>query len=205
MLLCLIVFVVYAKFNTQKKEVDLMSGEVLMLKNRYDTLRYNKLITEDQIKEYNKLLASLVPETEDYFSIIYAIEEMSKASQFHITDYTIDVNATNTERLTLNVEGKGDTDAFLSFLQQYQYVGGRLVTIDKIQYGGLSASATRIGLNFYSKRFTFNETVQVQQFTKEEIAKLESIKDKVKFQFSSSGYQNIDTSYEAKKNPFLKE
>lgn len=200
--LFLIVFIFYAQFNTQKKEVDLMTGEVQMLKNRFDTLKYNKSVTEDQIKEYNKLLASLVPETEDFFSIIYALEEISKKSHFDITNYTIIVGKVTGEKLVLNVEGTGDTDSFLSFLQEYQYSGGRLATIDKIQYGGVSVGNTRVSLNFYSKRFTFNESVQVPQLSKEEIAKLEAIKQKVKFQFSSSSYQSVNTDYSTKKNPF---
>lgn len=200
-----IVTLFYIQFNTQLKEVELMKNETVMLKNRFDTLKYNKTLTEDQVKVYNKLLASLVPETEDYFSIIYAIEEISKASQFVITDYTIDVAKKNQERLTLSVEGQGDTDAFLAFLQEYQFAGGRLATIDKIQYGGLNVGRTRIALNFYSKRFTFNESVQVPQFNREELDKLDAIKAKVKFQFSSAGDQSTDTRYESKKNPFIKE
>ncbi len=200
-----IVFIAYARFNTQTKEVELMTNEAAMLKTRFDTLKYNKSLTEDQIKEYNKLLASLVPETEDFFSIIYAIEEVSKSSQFNITDYTIDVGKSNAERLTLSVEGKGDTNSFLAFLKDYQFAGGRLITIDKIQYGGLTVGNTRIALNFYSKRFAFNETVQVPQLSIEEIAKLEAIRQKVKLQFSSTGYQSVSTEYELKKNPFEKE
>jgi hypothetical protein len=202
MLLFLIVFIFYAKFNEQKKDVELMDGEVKMLKNRFDTLKYNKSLTEDQIKDFNKLLASLVPETEDFFSIIYALEEISTVSRFAITDYTIDIGRSNVERLTLTVEGKGDTEAFLTFLKEYQFAGGRLVTSDKIQYGGESSANTKIMLNFYSKRFTFNESVQVPQLSKEEIAKLESIKQKIKFQFSSAVYQSVDTDYTTKNNPF---
>jgi hypothetical protein len=203
-LLFIVVFVFYAKFNEQKKEVDLMTGEVQMLKNRFDTLKYNKSLTEDQIKDYNKLLASLVPETEDFFSIIYALEQISLASKFVISDYTIEVGKlTSREKMTLTVVGKGDPESFLSFLQQYQFAGGRLATSDKIQYGGPTTGGTRVTLTFYSKRFTFNESVQVPQLSKEEIAKLEAIRQKVKFQFSSSGYQTIDTEYPQKDNPFL--
>lgn len=202
-LLFIIVFIFYARFNEQKKEVDLMTGEVQMLKNRFDTLKYNKSLTEDQIKEYNKLLASLVPETEDFFSIIYALEQISLASKFVISDYTIEVGKITTrEKMTLTVVGKGDPEAFLQFLQVYQFAGGRLATSDKIQYGGPTTGGTRITLTFYSKRFAFNESVQVPQLSKEEIAKLEAIKQKVKFQFSSSGYQTISTDYPEKNNPF---
>lgn len=200
-----VVFIFYARFNSQLKEVELTDGEVKMLKNRYDTLKYNKSLTENQIKEYNKLLASLVPETEDFFSIIYALDEISNASHFVITDYTIEVGKSTSERLTLTVLGSGNTDQFISFLQEYQFAGGRLATINKIQFGGPSIGSTKVALNFYNKRFAFNESVQVPQLSKEELAKLELIKSKVKFQFSSSGYQSVSTTYDLKDNPFQKQ
>lgn len=202
LLLLFVVFIFYARFNSQKKDVDLMSGEVLMLKNRFNTLKYNKSLTEDQIKEYNKLLASLIPETEDFFSIIYALEQISTASHFDIVNYEIDVGKTNKEKITLTAEGRGQPDEFLNFLQEYQFAGGRLVTSDQIQYGGINSGNTKITLNFYNKRFAFNETVQVPQLSKEEIEKLDAIKSKIKLQFSSSDYQSIDTDYAIKKDPF---
>lgn len=201
-LLFLVVLIFYAKTNSQRKDVELMTAEVQLLKNRYDTLKYNKTLTEDQIKEYNKLLVSLIPETEDYFSIIYALEQISASSHFTITDYTIDVGKTNRERITITAEGTGDANAFLTFLEDYPFSGGRLATSDKIQYGGDNAGNTRITLNFYNKRFTFNESVQVPQLSKTELAKLDSIRQKIKFQFSSAGFQTVDTNYNAKSNPF---
>ena len=204
LVLFFLVLFFYGRFNEQKKEVDLMNSEVVLLKNRYDTLKYNKSLTEDQIKEYNKLLAQLVPETEDFFSIIYALEEISKVSHFLITDYTIDVNNTNSERLTLTAQGKGNSEDFLAFLQEYQFAGGRLATSDKIQYGGSLEGSTRITLNFYSKRYTIKESVQVPKLFKEELATLETIKQKVKFQIGSVG-DTTNTDYQVKNNPFTKE
>lgn len=204
LVLFFVVLIFYGRFNEQKKEVDLMNSEVVLLKNRYDTLKYNKSLTEDQIKDYNKLLAQLVPETEDFFSIIYALEEISKVSNFLITDYTIDVSNTDSERLTLTAQGKGNSEDFLAFLQEYQFAGGRLATSDKIQYGGALEGSTRIALNFYSKRYTIKESVQVPKLFREELATLETIKQKVKFQIGSVG-DTISTDYQIKNNPFIKD
>jgi len=66
----------------------------------------------------------------------------------------------------------------------------------------MNSGSTRITLNFYSKRFAFNETVQVPQLSKEEIQKLLAIKQKIKFQFSSSDYQSVTTDYAIKNDPF---
>ncbi len=205
LLLLFVVLVFFGRYNSQKKDVDLMSGEVLMLKNRYDTLKFNKTLTQDQIKGYNKLLASLIPETEDFFSIIYAIEEISNATQFMITEYAIDIGRAPKETIILTASGKGNSEAFLEFLKQYKFVGGRLVTIDQIQYGGINSGDTKITLNFYNKRFAYSETVKVPQLSKAEIQKLEDIKQRVKFQFSASDYQSVDTDYAVKQNPFTKE
>lgn len=201
--LFLAVLIFYVQFNKQLKEVRLLEEEVTMLGDRFNTLKYNKALTQDQIKEYNKLLASLIPETEDFFSIIYALEGISNKSGFKITNYTIEVGESSKEKLTLSVQGIGDPDDFLKFLQEYQYIGGRLATSDKIVYRGTSANNTVIVLNFYSKRFSFNETVRVPQLTKKEIERLNEIKNKVQFQFSGAGFQSIDTEYQTKKNPFL--
>ena len=201
-ILLIIVLVIFGRYNQQKKEVDLLNNEVKMLNNRYDTLKFNKTITEDQIKEYNLLLASLVPETEDFFSIIYALEQISLTSNFQITDYVIDVAKITREKLTLTVEGKGNTDDFLKFLQEYQFAGGRLITSDKIQYGGTISGSTKITLNFYSKSFTFNETMQIPKLLEVEIKNLSEIKKKIKFQFSTSNYQTVETNYKKTTNPF---
>lgn len=205
LLLLLVVLIFFGRYNSQKKDVDLMSGEVLMLKNRYDTLKFNKTLTQDQIKGYNKLLASLIPETEDFFSIIYALEEISNATQFMITEYAIDIGRAPKETIILTASGKGNSEAFLEFLKQYQFVGGRLVTTDQIQYGGINSGETKITLNFYNKRFAYSETVQVPQLSKEDIQKLEDIKQRIKFQFSAADYQSVDTDYQTKLNPFTNE
>jgi len=204
-LLIILVFAFYSQFNKQKKEVELLQGETSMLGDRFNTLKFNKTLTQDQIKDYNKLLASLIPETEDFFSIIYALEEISTATNFKITDYAIDISAAIKDTLTITVQGKGDTNDFLKFLQEYQFVGGRLVTSDKIIYRGENPGDTKITLNFYSKRFSFNETVRVPQLTKDEIQRLQKIKEQVKFQFSAASYQAADTQYTSKKDPFAKD
>ncbi len=204
-LLLFVVLIFYGRYNEQKKEVELMNGEVKMLKNRYETLKYNKSLTEDQIKEFNLLLASLVPETEDFFSIIYALDQISEVSGFQITDYTIDVGNASREILTLNIVGKGNPESFLSFLREYHFTGGRLITSNKIQYGGVNAGNTKVTLNFYSKQYTINESIQVPQLSKQEIDKLNALKAKIKFQFSSSGFQSVSTDYSIKTNPFVLE
>ena len=201
-ILFVLVLVFYHTYNAQKDDVDLLSREVQLLKDRSDTLKQNMALTQDQIKSYNALLASLIPETEDYFSIIYALEDISQSTGFTITNYNIAVSNGAPEKLTLDVGGTGNADAFLNFLRDYQFSGGRLITSDKIQFSGGQNGATKIALTFYSKRFAFNETVQVPALTKAEISRLQDIKSKIHVEFSSGSYQTVSTDYTSKKDPF---
>ncbi len=202
LLLFLVVISYYARFNEEAKSTALLASEVTMLKNRYDTLKYNKTLTADQIKEYNKLLVELIPEAEDFFSIIVALDRISSDSKFMITDYVVNMNASTKDKLTLTIVGKGDTEAFKNFLEEYQFGGGRLITSDKIEYGGNNSANTKITLNFYSKRFAFNETLQVGLLSKEELDRLNTIRKKISLQYASADSQFVGTDYTTKKDPF---
>ncbi len=173
-----------------------------MLKNRYDTLKYNKTLTADQIKEYNKLLVELIPESEDFFSIIVALDKISADSHFMVTDYVLNMKDSGKDKLTITVMGNGDTEAFRSFLEKYQFGGGRLITSNKIEYGGTTSTDTKITLNFYSKRFAFNETLQVGLLSQAELDRLNSIRKKISMQYISSQSTIVDTDYTTKKDPF---
>ncbi|MFA5136902.1 MAG: hypothetical protein WC489_05975 [Patescibacteria group bacterium] len=204
--LCIItflVFVSYKIYKESKNRLDILQSEVALLKNRSDTLRYNKTLTEDQITEYNKILTLLIPEAEDYFSIIYALETISQKTGFNIVSYSITLSRVTPEKLSIAIEGKGNLDSFLVFLQNYEFAGGRLITSEKIEFSGVNFTNTKVALNFYNKKFTFNEAV-VPQLTNKEIERLEQIKKKIQISFkeSDSDLSNDPGSYSKDENPF---
>jgi len=199
-IIVILLFFSYKTYRDSKEEADILGEEVTLLKNRSDTLKYNKSLTEDQITVYNKVLTSLIPESEDYFSIIYALETISQKTGFNIVSYTINLSNTSREKLSLNIEGKGNLDAFKNFLSSYEFMGGRLVTSERIEFSGANFTNTRVGLNFYAKKFSFNEAV-VPQLSKDDIDKLESIKQKIQISFTDSA-PSTDGTYDTKSNPF---
>jgi len=190
----------YKTYKETRNDLDVLSEEVKLLKNRSDTLQYNKTLTEDQIVVYNKILTALIPETEDYFSIIYALETISQNTGFSIVSYTINLSSISREKLSINIEGRGNPDDFKRFLNSYKFAGGRLITSERIEFSGVNFTNTRVALNFYSKKFTFNESV-VPQLTKQDVAKLEDIKKKIKISFKNEE-TSTKAEYEIKNNPF---
>lgn len=199
-IITLLIMASYKTYKETRNDLDILTEEVKLLKNRSDTLQFNKTLTEDQIVVYNKILTSLIPESEDYFSIIYALETISQNSGFNIVSYTINLSNTTKEKLSINIEGRGDPEAFKRFLNEYKFGGGRLVTSERIEFSGVNFTNTRVSLNFYSKKFAFNESV-VPQLNKNDVAKLEDIKKKIKIAFKDEEIP-IKSEYEVKDNPF---
>lgn len=198
-MIILVLMISYKSLKDSKGDLDILREEVNLLKNRSDTLKYNKSITEDQITVYNQILSSLIPEYEDYFSIIYALETISQKTGFSIVAYTINLSNSTQEKLSINIEGKGDIEAFKQFLNSYEFMGGRLVTSEKIEFSGANFANTKVGLNFYSKKFSFNETV-VPQLTQKDIDKLEAVKNKIQVSFTPDKSNSSD--YTTSNNPF---
>jgi len=199
--LCVIialVFFSYKSLNDAKSQLEVLEAESTLLKNRTDTLKYNKNLTQDQIDTYNKILAALIPESEDFFSIIYALDMISRQTGFIITDYTINLANTSKDKISLVVEGKGDTEAFLTFLKNYHVSGNRLITSEKIDYSGTKVTNTKIVLNLYNKKFAFHESV-VPQLTTKDVATLDKIKEKVSLSFMD---ETESGDYETRPNPF---
>lgn len=182
-----------------KNQVNQTSKEVNQLKNRVVTLKLNKSLSQGQIEDYIKLLSTLIPETEDYFSIIYSLENISRNSGFIIDSYSINLAVSNKEKITIIIGGQGDPDSFINFLKNYKFAGGRLITIEKIQFSSTVSSKNKISVNFYNKKFEANENF-IPQLDKKDIKLLEDIKNKTSIIFKLEETETI--SYPTKSNPF---
>lgn len=198
--LIVLISVTYANYKESQNQLDVLTEEVKLLKNRNDTLNYNKSLSANDIEVYNKILSTLIPESEDYFSIIYALETISQKTGFRIIGYQVNLSKTSPEKLAISVEGKGSSGDFLKFLNNYEFAGGRLVTSEKIEFSGGGSSNTKVALNFYNKQYAFGQTV-VPQLTQKDIDQLNAIKQKVQVTLTDTA-ETTDAEYETTTNPF---
>lgn len=150
--------VLIKKYLNQRTTTQKLEQEVRRLKLKSEILMRKKL-TNNEIEEYIILLNHLVPETEDYFSIIRAMETLSKKSGFTITNYEISSLSLNRNlnrnRLPITVTGFGNVDAFTKMLKMYQFSTGRLITMDKLRFSsGRKVKMIKMNLtfNFYHQR-----------------------------------------------------
>lgn len=195
-------FITYNKFNQLTEKNITISTEINNLKEKKELIDYQKEIKKEgiDIKEINKILSTLIPEKEDFFSVINALNEISSKTNFIITNYSINPDKTGLTKLSLVVEGRGDEESFFNFLQNYQYIGGRLITIDLINYQSKGYINVKFTVYFYSGKLNIVSSSS-QKLTNKEKNLLKIIKEKTA-KFFSSNEERKDLSYPTKANPF---
>ncbi len=178
--------------------------------NELQKLESRKRILESLVSENSEdidqdlaLITSLIPDSEDYFSMIYALERLSQSSGFSINNYVVNLSQSSDKKLSLSVSGQGNTDTFLSLLRDYNFGGGRLITAERIGIDPLRAGEVGLSLNFYNEKPLINtdESLDFQS----SIQELNELRDKVKFSIVSNDQPQQTTTpegYSTKQNPF---
>lgn len=161
----------------------------------------NVLPPSEELDEDITLLNHLIPNVEDYFSIIYSLESLSQKTNFIIDGYSVDMTSSTTEKLRISITGTGETVAFMKFLDEYNFGGGRLITSDRIELKPELRGTLKIDLTFYNKNVPVSGGADLP--TSNKIFKdLQAIKKKVIFNFDDYNAEGFDLNYPKKNNPF---
>lgn len=190
-------------FSLQEK-LEIEKNETGRIKLRKQILEKSTQLIKSELDSANKFFSSLIPDTEDFFSIIYALETISQKSGFVIKEYSINLGTSTKEKLSISVSGTGDPNTFVKFLDSYSFSGGRFATSEKIEFSSSQFKATKIQLNFYSKKIMISTNI-VPELKKSDITYLNEIKQKISFDFignESEASLSSDFNYETKSNPF---
>lgn len=184
-----------------QEEVSNLTQEVNQLKIKLKLI--DSLVADHSninLDEDIKFINTLIPSEEDYFSILYALEQLSSKTGFFITSYTVDMKKSNVNKLRLTVKGTGNVDTFMNFLKEYNFGGGRLITSDKIELSQDLTGEININLTFYNKNVA-HEQGAISKKTIQSLSAIKELKNKVQFSFQESSPEtNFD--YPRKTNPF---
>ncbi len=193
-------FLVSFSYNLHSGENDRLNSlrtELDQLRSKVTIIKTNKSLIKENLDEYNKLLAKLIPDKEDFFSILYALEELSIQTGFQITNYNLSL-ASQGDKYRIVVACAGNTDTFMKFLKDYNFAGGRLVTNEKIEFTS-EEGTVRLALNFYSKKIP-TSLEAIAKVSEKDLRLMEQIHSKVKISFKETA--NESAQYETKSNPF---
>lgn len=187
------------KINKSDTEIKKLEKEVSQL-NQEVSFYQNTIPSSEKLDDDIVLLNNLIPNIEDYFTMIYALENLSQQSGFFIVGYTVDIGKSTANKLRLTITGVGDSNSFVKFLSQYNFSGGRLITSDKIELDPQKTGSIGIDVTFYNK--SVSNSKQEIALDGKIFQDIESIKSKVKFDFGSSTEESLDLNYPRKSNPF---
>lgn len=156
----------------------------------------------EEITENLEIMNALIPNSEDYFSIIYALDQLSLKTGFVINSYIVDLTASKVDRLAISVSGLGDSQSFLQFLKEYNTSGGRLITAETIQLDSANNGSITLRLYFYNKVASTDKLVATQNYSKA-LENFEKIRSKVAVSIrDESTVSTSPDTYVPKSNPF---
>lgn len=180
------------KLNTTRLELD-------ELRTKKDLIQ-NFALERETIDQDLLLMSRLIPQSQDYFSIIQSLENLSQRTQFQIVSYQINLTESTDSKLSIVVRGIGDSQSFLTFLDSYQVDGGRLITMEKLKINPQTPGEVQLDMNFYIESpAAADRAIEYE----ETIRKLDQIKGTISYDLAAptaTGEQ--DYSFETKKNPF---
>lgn len=199
----IIIFMIYwFKFQdylAQKNQLKILTAQV------QDLSQKQRIINSFQPSELDSLiktLNTLLPGKEDYFSIFSTLQKVSDKSGFTITSYTVNFSEATPEKVGLTINGDGSPAELLSFIQNYKFSGGRLITMDNVEFSP-STTKTALKVNFYSKN-TVPTNADAMRINAKTFDLIKSINDQyTQSSIQDSGEQAVsEGAYTPKEDPF---
>ncbi len=136
-------------------------------------------LAANEVEGYNTLLLRLIPEVEDYFSIIASLERLSLYTGLDVSRYSIDLPEQGKDKYTLSIVGTVPQSILPLFLANYQYGTGRLVTIESMTLSDSKENNINLVLSFYSQAVTPSNILKVGSLSQEDIALMKQIQSKM--------------------------
>lgn len=175
----LIFFVAFAvlfffSMNTYN-EVQLTKDDLDNKKSEASYITLAEELAATKVNGYNALLQRLIPETEDYFSIIASLERMSIRTGLKITRYNLNLPTAGQEKFTLTIVGTVPIEDLPRFLNTYKFGTQRMVTIEAIQITNQPENNVRFTMNYYSKPVTGTNFSQVASLSQEDLTIMEEV------------------------------
>ncbi len=192
-------FQTYRKNLTKLKEVKFEVERLENSKNKIENLNFN----QDKIDKYFQIINILLPNKENIFTIISALENLSSSTGFYISNYSLTPSLEKKSgEVEVVVNGFGNKESFMKLLENYNFSSGRLITMDKLNYNIANQSTIKLVFKFHTRKSPkLKNITQVVLPEKKEISWLDKIISKVKIN-NIIPVDSSDILYRTKPNPF---
>lgn len=191
----------YKKNLTRLAELETEVNRLIKAKQKFANLKFPK----EKLDLYFTAVNNLVPEKENAFSIISALENLSSSTRFYITSYSINfpkLQEAKVNTVEVVVSGSGDPEAFSKLLEEYNFTSGRLITMDKLNFSASNVSDIKLVFQFHThKSPKLSNITQVVLPNNEEIDWFEKVVALLKTS-STLPLDLEEIVYTTKPNPF---
>lgn len=203
--LIIVLVIIFAILNFSKipentTKINQLKDEVTKLNNKYNAINSLNISNED-LKIYLAFLNKLIPSSEDYFSLIYTLETISRKTNFIIQAYTVNLKQSTKNKLKLTISGIGDKTAFTNFLKTYNFSGGRLMTSDSIELNPQLEGILNINVTFYNNKVVGKNSSDQFQKSLISLSEVAKLYNKTDFSLKDDNVNEV-FDYPRKNNPF---
>ncbi len=199
----------WGKYQEHATTASKLEGEVKTLREKAKSLDTLLATTPQDLSGDVKIMQTLIPDVEDYFSIIYSLDQLSASTNFIIVSYQINLQESQEGVLALSITGVGDSEAFIEFLKKYNFEGGRLMTAKSITLTDQEFEGISLAVSFYSKPVDVKDNTGINYV--KSLKRLQELKDKVSFVVREDavggpglglGTEATGSGYPTKSDPF---
>lgn len=192
----------FSIYKKNKEKLNQLKTEIEKLERAKKQLEKFYSITND-VDKYYQTVNLLLPDKENIFTIISALENLSSTTGFYISGYTLSpVNEDNTVVTEVTITGFGNSQALLNLLKNYNFGSGRFITMEKVNYKSSLESTIKLVFKFHTRKSPeLKDISQIISIDDEDLNWLENISNRVKWENLIPVYAN-DIIYRTKSNPF---
>ncbi len=147
-------------------------------------------------------LASFLPDEFDLYQVNALTNQIARKTQFSIQSYSLKALEIPDNKLSvqpLNLVGTGTLEQLMTFIEEYKFITGKIITIDSVNLSGSRRVLSNLAVNIYA----YKPTISVKN---EPIRRLDEIDryilKQVQKYYEAPKKELLNIEYSTKQNPF---
>ena len=110
--------VMFSTYTKNSENIDQLQKDILDLKSKKNTLAFISGSDLKNIDNYYDLVSALIPESENYFSIIYTLSNLSELTNFNISSYSINLQGSTNNKIPFDRPENPRIQALITVIAQ---------------------------------------------------------------------------------------
>ena len=198
----IIAFQLFGAYTKTSQDIVLKQNQLNDIKRKSQMVNQN---TINRVADSSREINAFMPSELDLYSTLVFVDNIAKKANLRVGTIVLEKKQSDKgaiEKKDVNILGDISFEEFLTFLEKYKYITGRLLVVKNVNITTLRNDTISVGAEIYSYEPVVNlDNLTINELTEKERAMLNKIVDVNKNQISSTEGQ-VNDLYESKENPF---